>query len=151
MHEHIVAAVIRLDEPKTLLLVEPLNSTDSHHIPSPLRAYMSEVHANLRGHLPTNLTRNFEGLNSSPKRGAKNSGFELVASLYAFGGDLANRHLFEQRHHSDLCDRHTFIDEVPLFFLASFLPTGFVAARTTNGKVTNIAPKKFTTSGRYFW
>lgn len=53
VHEHVVAAVIRLDEPKTLLLVEPLNSTDSHRIPSPLRAYMSEVHAIVRGHLPT--------------------------------------------------------------------------------------------------
>ena len=33
VHEHIVAAVIRLDEAEALLLVEPLNSTDSHHNP----------------------------------------------------------------------------------------------------------------------
>jgi hypothetical protein len=41
VHEHIVAAVIRLDEAKTLGLVEPLNRTNRHRIPSPSQAHLS--------------------------------------------------------------------------------------------------------------
>ena len=31
VHEHILAAVVRLDEPKTLLRIKPLDRSDCHH------------------------------------------------------------------------------------------------------------------------